>query len=258
MLAEERFQKIEQWVNEKGFVSTKEMAMRFKVTETTIRRDCEELEQHGLLIRVHGGAKSILKQTILSNRGELNMQERNGIYQMEKQQICKRAAAFVHDGDCVFLDGGTSVVELLPLLKQKKVKIVTHSQLIASAFDKGEAELFMLGGKYIPEYSMSVGPVTLQNLEKFNFDHAFLSCAGADIEKGEVYTAEMDTMAVKMAAMKQAVHKYLLCDTSKFKIKGFCSFIRIHDFDALICNHDETLDMDMLPDNVIVADEDLF
>lgn len=59
MIASERFAKIVQMTNEKGFISTKELATTLCVTETTIRRDCEELEQQGLLIRVHGGAKSI-------------------------------------------------------------------------------------------------------------------------------------------------------------------------------------------------------
>ena len=59
MLASERYSKIVQRTNEKEFISTKELSNKLEVTETTIRRDCEELEKQGLLIRVHGGAKSI-------------------------------------------------------------------------------------------------------------------------------------------------------------------------------------------------------
>ena len=60
MLASERFEKIVEIVNQKGFISTKELSVTMQVTETTIRRDCEELEKQGLLLRVHGGAKSVL------------------------------------------------------------------------------------------------------------------------------------------------------------------------------------------------------
>ena len=59
MIASERFLRIVNTVNERGFISTKELSENLDVTETTIRRDCEELEKQGLLIRVHGGAKSI-------------------------------------------------------------------------------------------------------------------------------------------------------------------------------------------------------
>ena len=48
----------------------------------------------------------------------------------------------------------------------------------------------MIGGKYIPEYNMSVGPITFTDLEQFNFDYAFLSCAGLDTIRKLVYTVE--------------------------------------------------------------------
>ncbi|MDO4941794.1 MAG: DeoR family transcriptional regulator [Lachnospiraceae bacterium] len=67
MIASERFAKIVNTVNKRGFISTKELSKNLDVTETTIRRDCEELERQELLIRVHGGAKSIEQETILSN-----------------------------------------------------------------------------------------------------------------------------------------------------------------------------------------------
>ena len=255
MLASERFARIVEITNEKDFVSTRELSQKLNVTETTIRRDCEELEQQGLLIRVHGGAKSIKQSVILSNKDEKIMSERTNIHQDEKEMVCKKAASFIRDGDCIFLDGGTSIVPILKYIKGKKLKIVTHSTLIANKFDDNESELFVIGGKYIPEYNMSVGPITLEDLEKFNFDYAFLSCAGIDLERQLVYTAEMDTMAVKQKAMNLAVKRYMLIDSSKFFVKGFCSFISSHDFDAIICNRDQSIHEDDLPNNYILVDE---
>lgn len=145
---------------------------------------------------------------------------------------------------------------MLKYIKGKNVKIVTHSTLIANGFNDFESELFMIGGKYIPEYNMSVGPITLSDLEKFNFDYAFLSCAGIDIDRKLVYTAEMDTMAVKQKAMDLAVKKYLLIDSSKLSVKGFCSFISSDDFDAVICNKDAHMNIDDIPVNYILTNED--
>lgn len=252
MLASERFAKIIDIVNERGFVSTKELSVTMDVTETTIRRDCEELESQGLLIRVHGGAKSIKQNLILSNKDEKSMSERVE-YSQEKDKVCQKAASFVKDGDCIFLDGGTSIVPFLKYIKGKKVKIVTHSHLIVHGFNDEDSELFVIGGKYIPEYNMSVGPITLSDLDKFNFDYAFLSCAGVDLDRKLVYTAEMDTMAVKQKAMSLSVKNYLLIDSSKFFVKGFCSFISSDDFDAVICNQDETINIEDLPDNYILV-----
>ena len=77
MLASERFEKIVEIVNQKGFISTKELSVAMQVTETTIRRDCEELEKQGLLLRVHGGAKSVHPKAILSTKDEKTMKERS-------------------------------------------------------------------------------------------------------------------------------------------------------------------------------------
>ena len=129
MIASERFLRIVNTVNERGFISTKELSENLDVTETTIRRDCEELEKQGLLIRVHGGAKSIEQKTILSNKDEKQMSERI-TNNKEKDLVCKKAASFIRDGDCIFLDGGTSIVPMLKYIKGKNVKIVTHSTLI--------------------------------------------------------------------------------------------------------------------------------
>lgn len=254
MLASERFSRIIEIVNNKEYVSTKELASMLNVTETTIRRDCEELERQALLIRVHGGAKSVTQKMILSNKDELTMKERNH-YSKEKDIICKKAAAFIRDGDCIFLDGGTSIVPMLNYIKGKKVKIVTHSQLIVNEFNDSESELFVIGGKYIPEYNMSVGPITLAELERFNFDYVFISCAGVDLDRRLVYTAEMDTMAVKQKAMNLAVKKYLLADSSKLSIKGFCSFISSDDFDAIICNKVSSMNLEEIPNNYILVEE---
>lgn len=59
MIASQRFETIVQLVNEREIVNSKELAKLLEVTETTIRRDCEELERQGMLIRVHGGAKRV-------------------------------------------------------------------------------------------------------------------------------------------------------------------------------------------------------
>lgn len=255
MIASERFEKIVQIVDENGIANTRELARIMDVTETTIRRDCEELEKQGKLLRVHGGAKSINHKLITSNRDEKDVRERTEHYD-EKCKVCKRAASFVREGDCIFLDGGTSVVPILKYLSEKSVKIVTHSLLVAEAFQdlKLDAELFLIGGRYIKEYNMSVGPVALGDLSRFNFDHAFLGCAGLDIEKQVVYTTEVETMMVKEKAMEQSVKNYLLIDSSKLSVRGFYSFEKSGSFDAVICNQCEGLKNGEIPENIIIVE----
>lgn len=257
MITDERYAKIVEITNSRGFISTRELAQKLNVTETTIRRDCDELSKKNLIIRVHGGAKSIQYRNILSDRNEKNMKDHMLFSSKEKNAVARRAASIVEDGNCIFLDGGTSIVAMLKYLEGKKIKIVTHSKLIVSNFQDYNTELFCIGGKLIPEFAMCTGPLTLSGLERFNFDYAFIGCAGIDLKRKLVYTVEMDTMAIKQKAMSLAKKSYLLADSSKFNVTGFCSFISTDDFEAIFSDNQINADAKDVPDNFILIDTNI-
>lgn len=252
MAANKRLEAIVELVNKEGFLSTKQLAEIMKVTETTIRRDSEELEKEGQLIRVHGGIKSLPNDSILSSRDEKTMQERLGP-DPDKEAAAQKAASYIREGDCVFLDGGTSIVPVFEKIKNKKIKIVTHSQLLARLAGECEAEITLLGGTYLPRYEMSVGPVTLANLELFCFDYAVIGCAGLDLESGAVFTAELETAAVKTKAMELSVRTLLLADAQKLHVRGFCKVMEVDEFDAVILGGTLEADPETLPVNVVAA-----
>lgn len=254
MLASERMERIVETVNGRGIAKTADLARELGVTEPTIRRDCEELERQGRIIRVHGGAKRVSQSPIVSHGDEKRMVDRVERLH-EKEAVCRKAASYVRHGDCVFLDGGTTIVPMLRYLAGKGVNIVTHSELVAEAFDDPTSELFLVGGRFIPEYRMSAGPLAVKMLSHFNFDHAFLSCAGFDLEKGFFYAAETETMAVKEKAMELAEKKCMLIDESKLSVRGFYSFSAADRFDAIICNGTAGRSDEELPENFVIADE---
>lgn len=256
MLASQRYEKIIELVNDKGIVNNRELSELLDVTEATIRRDCEKLEQQKKLIRVHGGAKSVYQKEIRSNYNDKDMKERTEHYH-EKDQVCKRAADFVKEGECIYLDGGTTLVPMLKYLKGKHLKIVTPSSLISNAFEDDNSELFVTGGKYTRGYDMSVGPIAFENLKKFNFNHAFIGCTGINIEEGIVYTGEVDTMSVKEIAMKQAIKKYLLVDSSKIFVRGFYGLLQLESFDAVLCNQDQFINEEILPTNFLLVNDEI-
>lgn len=251
MLASQRFEKIVEIVDEKGIANTRDLAQILGVTETTIRRDCERLDKQGKILRVHGGAKSIRPTVVQSPQDEKAMKDRTEHYR-EKDIVCERAASFVRDGDCIFLDGGTSIAPMVKYLIKKQVKIVTHSMLVAEAFVDEDAELFMIGGSYIPRYSMSVGPMALRDIENFNFDYAFIGCLGMDPAEKVLYTAEMETMEIKRAAMNLSKKKFLLLDASKLNVRGFYRSISTTEFDGIICNESRELNYEELPENFMI------
>lgn len=252
MLASQRYEKIVELVDDTGIMDIKELAKTLEVTEATIRRDCEKLEQEEKLVRVHGGAKSIVQKEIRSNYNDKEMKERTEHYD-EKERVCKQAASFVKEGECIYLDGGTTIVPILKHLKGKHLKIVTPSTLIANVFEDDNSELFLTGGKFTRGYDMMVGPIVVENLTKFYFDHAFIGCTGVGVHEGVVYTGEVDTMNVKEIAMQQAIKRYLLIDASKLLVKGFYGLLQLQDFDIIVCNDDIEIEQDALPNNFLLV-----
>lgn len=250
MIASERLEKITETVERKGFVSTRELAREFQVTEVTIRKDLDELDRQKKVLKVHGGAKSRQKKQTLTTEMETWMSERTNVHARQKEALCAYAADLVSDGDCIFVDGGTTLIPFLKFLRNKRVKIVTHNQMLIGQFQREYGELIILGGYYLPFYGMSAGPMTIEQLSKFNFDYAFISCAGVDIALNKAYTAEMDTAEIKKNAMKLAQKSYLLVDSSKLKVRGFYSCADLSDFDAVIVSGEEITQE--LPDHFVM------
>ena len=253
MLASERLMYIIECVNRKNIINIKDISSDLGVSETTVRRDLEKLEEDGKLIRVHGGAKKIEKASFLSAYDEPSMDEKLYVNRIEKQSVCGKAASLVKDGESIFIDGGTTLEPMCEFLADKHLMIVTHSDLILRSPYLANSEVIMLGGRYIPKYNMCAGPNTVSLLQRFNFDHAFIGCAGISFERDAIYTIETETAAVKEAAMSMAANSYLLIDSSKVNVRGFCSFSRPSDFDAIICNSDDSLKEGELPENIMFA-----
>ena len=251
MMAQERLSRIEEMTNERGYISTRDLATALQVSEPTIRTDCRELEKLGRIIRVHGGAKSRQTKGILTQSLEKAMDDRQGEDYQEKDRLCRYAASLVKEDDCIFIDGGTTFATILPYLKGKRVRIVTHSQIVVNSFAQDNGELFVIGGSYSPQYKMNLGPIALSELESFNFQYAFLSCAGVDLSRGKAYTAELETAEVKKKAMTLAEKSFLFINGAKQRVKGFCSFADLDEFDGIVT---DAAGPDV-PDNFIVLEE---
>lgn len=255
MLADKRHERILEITERMGFVRTRELARQLNVSETTIRRDVEELDTRKRLIRVHGGAKSLTKARLTTSQDETVMRERVTLHAREKEAIAWKAAQLVKDGDCVFLDGGTTILPMVPYLKDKKITIVTHSALVVEAFRDGLAELFVLPGDYDTYYSMFTGPVTNEVLSRFHFDSVFISCLGLNARDGSVLASETATPAVKRQAMSQSIRKILMADSSKFSVRALYTMARIPEFDLVITDpgvRDHLRDEE-IPDNFVIT-----
>ncbi len=241
MIASERNLYILKRINDKGVINIKDVARELNISETTVRRDFEKLEQKGKLRRVQGGATLNSGEDEALESAELTMSEKGTLNHAEKLLVASHAARLVKDGDCVFLDAGTSIAPMAELLMQKNIRLVTYSTLFLKSIKNPVAEIYMIGGQYLPHYNMFLGLAAEEMLEKFQFDHAFIGCFGLSLDIQKAYTVELKSANMKRIAMKHARQSYLLADHTKFSKTGFYSFAAFEEFDKIFCDKPGTL-----------------
>lgn len=233
---------------EEGIIDYKNISRELGVSEATVRRDFEKLEREGQLRRVQGGAVRMESQVI----GELSALAKYGVHVEEKLQVARAAAQVVQDGESVFLDCGTSIAPLAQFLLHRSIHIVTNNNLLLHTDPHSVvADVFVTGGRFSPADQMFTGPMTENMLSSFTFHRAFIGCMGLDLERDGVYVTDMECLALKQMAMRNAEKKYLLIDTSKENKRGLFRLAGYRDFDTIFVNDDgSTRDY---PDNFVIV-----
>lgn len=251
MLTKERIIYLLDKLDRDHIIHVKEIAAELDVSESTIRRDLTELENQGKLKRVHGGAIKGSISEIVSQRRETQLHERQNENADEKRALCKAAADLVEDGECIFIDGGTTFVSMIDFLQDRPVRIVTNNHMLISRLNDPKAQVIVIGGDYLPKYAVSGGTMALNEIAQFQFDRSFIGCAGLDLERGMIYTSELETREIEENVMKNSRASYLLADGSKVKSGGFCKLCPISRFDKILVTDKEKLPV--LPGNFQVV-----
>ncbi|RKO65794.1 DeoR/GlpR family DNA-binding transcription regulator [Desulfofundulus salinus] len=227
MFAEERRQKILEIIGREQVVKVLDLSAYFNVSEATIRRDLQELEEAGFLKRTHGGAISNQAATF-----EPSLAEKEDQYQAEKIAIAGIAVQLVQEGDTVMLDAGSTTLQIARQLKQKRnITIVTNAVNIAWELAAGNAEVILLGGNLRRRTLSLVGPITENILSGLYVDKLFLATNGLDLKKG-LTTPNLAEAQTKKAMLNSAKEVILVADHSKF---GRVSFSHICNLDRINC-----------------------
>ncbi|MFA9456396.1 DeoR/GlpR family DNA-binding transcription regulator [Halalkalibacter sp. AB-rgal2] len=223
MLVIERQKKIIAMVQEEETVKIQEIMDVTGASESTVRRDLMELERAGKLKRLHGGA------TLPQNKlVEPTMEEKTAKNSHEKRQIAKKAASFVAEGDCIYLDAGTSTLEMIPFLKGKDVVVVTNGLMNIAALLEVGIKTHVIGGYVKSGTSAFIGRSAIKNLEMFQFDKAFIGVNGVSL-KGECTTPDPEEAFIKEYAIERAQQGVILADHSKFGEVSFSTFAHIQN-----------------------------
>ncbi|MTB64617.1 DeoR family transcriptional regulator [Streptococcus sp. zg-86] len=235
MNKQERLEEITRLVYKKGTVRISEIVASLNVTDMTVRRDFSELEEKGVLTKIHGGARSnkafLLREFSHSEKHVQNIEA--------KRNIAKKAAALIEDGDTIFLGPGTTVACLAEVIDNPKLTVMTNCLPIFTILSHKKSEqfqLYLLGGEWRQVTESFVGEMANTVLEKMHFSKIFFS---SNAVKGkDIMTSTLTEAYTQQLALQHSLEKYLLIDTTKIGKEDFTTFCHLDDVTAVICDSD--------------------
>ena len=205
MIAEQRRQQILQILDSHGSTTLTELTRLLHASESTVRRDLQEMDNRGLLIRVFGGA--------------------------EKQRIGKYAAALIKADDFVYIDAGTTTGAMLPYITEQSAVYVTNAVAHGLELARRGFRVNLVGGEIRGVTEAIVGNAACEELRAFNFTKCFMGTNGVNSDNGFT-TPDINEAIIKGRAIAQSRERYVLCTADKFHV---ISPVRFADFnDAMI------------------------
>lgn len=233
MLTAERHQLILELLSKNGVVDLQSLVNQTDSSESTVRRDLALLEGQGLVRRIHGGAT-----LPYSKVDEPNMKDKTAKNRQDKQMIAKAAADLVKDGDCIYLDAGSTVAEMVPFLIDKKIVVVTNGLTHVEALTTAKIPTYIIGGKIKGNTNAIVGSVAIENLKQYRFDKCFLGMNGVNVDCGYT-TPDPEEAALKKAALSLSEMSYVLADKTKFHETFFAKVADLEEATLMTANIDE-------------------
>ena len=230
MLAIERRNAILEKLQAERRVVVSELSILYDVSEETIRRDLEKLENEGYVIKSYGGA-------VLNENANLdlpfNIRKNKNV--VGKQKIADIISQTIHDGDFIFLDASSTAVAIAKNIKGKKgLTIITNSLEIAiELLDVPDCKVISTGGEIVSTAFGLVGHVTDKTIRSYYVDKAIISSKGFDLEKGFTDSDERHANN-KRSMLESARVKILAIDSSKFDRVSFAKIGDLRDVTMIV------------------------
>lgn len=223
-----RKQKLIEKLEQDSIVDVKEIAILLETSEITIRRDLAILAKQGFLVRTHGGAMKVsLSQMPVS------FAQKSAINSNQKDEICRKAVEKIQEGDVVFLDCGSTVFRMCPLIRNMKIKIVTNSLPIINELIGSSVSLNFAGGEIDFERQAAHGKMAIEHFQRYRADKAFVGIDGISLKNGLSSLSEKEA-EITMAITQNARETFFLCDSSKLEKDRYFPFASINFVKNLI------------------------
>lgn len=226
-----RRQKILQILREDGEVSVNRLANQFAVSPMTIRRDLHFFAKQGILETHYGGAhlcRDIGNIPDFSSRNEKMMQY--------KQAIGKKAAGFIHEGDTIFLDSGSTTIQIIRYFPDVHATLITNSlAAIQQLCTNRKVKLIVAPGTYREQIGGSLDIMTVEFFRRFRVDKSFIGTLFCSADTGITTSEELDA-ALKSTLCQNSNQSFLMADHTKFTGSSLIKYSEFSDFGYILTN----------------------
>jgi DeoR/GlpR family transcriptional regulator of sugar metabolism len=244
MMIHSRHNQILDWLQTEKTISAAALSERLHVSNMTIWRDLKQLEQQGLLKRVHGGAAAI-PQNLSGSSLHASFQLNPAVFSPIKTKLGRYAAHFlVEENDNIVLEGGTTVTSMVPYIDQANITILTNglnTMLLAAPLI--DSKRVLCCGGVLSKYADSfLGPQAEAFFSEFRVEKVFLSASGVTLE--DEFTDPEPLYAPLKHAMRRSAEKVVvLVDSSKFGKRTLNQVLRFSEVDILVTDSGAPQDM---------------
>jgi DeoR/GlpR family transcriptional regulator of sugar metabolism len=233
MLAQERRNYIIEMLKENNIVKVNELAKKFNITIETARHDLSILQDQGYVSRIYGGAVPL---TSIARETQLNIRENS--QRNQKISIGKAAAALIKPGETIFIDNGSTCLELARCVKNiPNLTVCSASIPVLSELVNSDATLIMCGGVVRKGEQAASGALTVNMMDSIYVNKVFTSCSGITVGFG-VSSFNIDDAELAKKAISQADYAVLLADSSKFGYNALSIYASIETFSSIVTDRD--------------------
>ncbi|MDF0480062.1 DeoR/GlpR family DNA-binding transcription regulator [Vagococcus sp. PNs007] len=224
----QRIHEIEEYLKIKETATLDELCQAFNVSKNTIRRDTKYLIDKGILEKVYGGV-------ILKNNSLVSFEHREVTKLNEKTLIAKKSAEFIEPNDYIYIDSGTTTMNILDYIDQTlPLTVITNNlDVINFAVELENVQLITIGNKYKKETRSFLELNNSDILKSLNVNKAFMASTGVSLKSGLTNSDILETR-IKKAVSDKAETLFLLADDSKFDHATLSTYADLKEVDHII------------------------
>ncbi len=230
MIPDQRREHILKLLQERHVLSINELTSMLSVSHMTVRRDIQALENDGKVLSVTGGVRLAARL-----KSEPSYLAKAQLEVPAKRAITRAAADLVRENFTIFLDSGTTTLQMVPMLTNKVgLTVITNDfNVVGHLLEYPNIDLIHAGGVVSHADHCSVGQFTADFLSKINVDLAFIASSSWDMARGSTTPSEPKVVA-KQQLMRVASKSVLTVDSTKYGKFGTFRVARLAEFDLII------------------------